>query len=248
MQYRANAFETETFNAVLDSMTDAELDEIIAAYVNEEILYREAESLNLESSDYIIRQRMVQKMGFLISDLADSSAASDDAAVRRYFEAHREAYAIAPWTTFTHVFFDAERRGEHAAAEAARKLRDELNASGAAFNDASAYGDHFPFLRNYVERTYEYVASHFGYEFAEALAALPASENLWQGPLSSALGQHLVLVTRQTPRTLPALEDVRADVERDFAEESSKKAIAQMTESMRERYRIEIQPIRDAAP
>jgi hypothetical protein len=246
MQYRANAFQPDTFDAVLDSVNAAELQEIIDAYVNEEILYREAEALGLEASDYIIRQRMVQKMNFLIGDLADRGAAGSDEALRDYFQVHRESYAVAPWTTFTHVFFDAERHGRHGALEAANALRDELNAAAAGFNDATDRGDRFPFLRNYVERTYEYVASHFGYEFAEQLAGLPASESLWQGPVASALGQHVVMITRQSPRMLPTLEEVRADVERDFSEEISRSAVLEMTESLRSRYTVEVRGLRQA--
>ena len=42
LQYRANAFEAGTFGAALDAMTDAEIQEVIDAYIDEEILYREA--------------------------------------------------------------------------------------------------------------------------------------------------------------------------------------------------------------
>ena len=44
----------------------------------------------------------------------------------------------------------------------------ELNAAHAAFNDAPAHGDRFPFAQNYVDRTLDYVASQFGQEFAGA--------------------------------------------------------------------------------
>jgi hypothetical protein len=248
MQYRANAFEPDTFNAVLDSMTAAEIDATVDEYVNEEILYREAQSLGLDASDYIIRQRMVQKMSFLIADLADRGPDGSDAELQAYFDEHRDAYATQPWTTFTHVFFDAERRNDGGALEAANDLLAKLNSSAAGFNDASAFGDRFPFLRNYVERTYEYVASHFGSEFAEKLSRLPASDSRWQGPIGSVLGQHIVLITKQAPRALPSLEEVRGEVERDFHEELSRKAVAEMTRAMRERYRIEIRDVREPRP
>jgi hypothetical protein len=244
MQYRANAFEPETFSAVLDTMSDADLQELIDAYINEEVLYREAESIGLDSNDYIIRQRLVQKMSFLMSDIADRGATASDDELTDWFEANIEAYAIQPWTTFTHVFFDVERRGAAQAAVDAQAALAALNESGLGFNDAPGHGDRFPFLRNYVERTYEYVASHFGYDFAEQLASLDASSAQWQGPLQSSLGAHVVLITTQAPRAYPDLEAVRADVERDFNAERTRMALGEMTESVRDQYRIEIREVR----
>lgn len=246
LQYRANAFEPEVFGAALDGMTEAELDEVIDAYIEEEVLYREARALGLEESDNIIRQRMVQKMNFLMTDLAATTGAVDEATLERYFDEHREAYAIQPWATFTHVFFDSAERGEDGARLAAEETLRELNDKHAGFNDAPAYGDRFPFLTNYVERTFEYIASHFGYAFAAELERLEPSDTEWRGPIHSAYGEHLVLLTARVERTYPELDEVRGEVERDYASEQAARALAEMTDTIRERYRIEIRAIRSA--
>lgn len=245
LQYRANAFEPELFGAALDAMSDEELASLIDAYIDEEVLYREARELGLEESDNIIRQRMIQKMRFLLTDVATADAEPEPAALEAYFADNIDAYAIQPWATFTHVFFDATRHGADEARALAEAARRELNAAGASFNDATDRGDNFPYLDNYVERTFEFVASHFGYEFAEALATLEAATGEWQGPIRSVYGEHVVLLTRREERTLPALDEVRGDVERDFASERSNAALIDMTETMRERYRIEIDAIRE---
>lgn len=240
LQYRANAFEPETFGAALDSMSEAELNDVIDAYVDEEILYREARALGLEDSDNIIRQRMVQKMNFLLTDVAAAGQTAGEADLERYFAENVEAYAIQPWATFTHVFFDATKLGAAGARAAAEAARDELNRAGAGFSDANDIGDRFPYLRNYVERTFEYVASHFGYEFAASLSDLEPSEQAWQGPLSSAYGEHVVLLTRREERKLPELDEVRGAVERDLANERANAALADLLDAIRERYRVEI--------
>lgn len=244
MQYRANAFEAETFSAALDAMTSDELQTLIDAYVAEETLHREAKSLGLEESDYIIRRRMVDKMSFLLSDIADSGRLIDEAELHDYFDHHREAYAIEPAVTFTHVFFDASRRGPDAARAAAEETKLSLNNAGAAFNDAPGHGDTFPFLRNYVERTYDFVASHFGAAFAAALATLPSSESDWRGPLHSSYGEHVVLVTHKTERRYPMLDEVREAVERDYISERSRAALEQMTTNLRDRYKVVVGDIR----
>ncbi|MGD8341172.1 MAG: peptidylprolyl isomerase [Gammaproteobacteria bacterium] len=244
LQYRANAFDPDTFGAALDAMTDAELEEVIDAYVDEEILYREAEELGLEQSDNIIRQRMVQKMTFLLGDLTAQDTSTDRAALEAYFAANIDAYAIQPWVTFTHVFFDASKLGSDGALAAAEASLRELNETGAQFNDAPQYGDGFPFLRNYVERTLEYVAGHFGYEFVDALASLTPSADEWQGPIASAYGQHLVLLTESRQRAYPDLDDVVADVERDLAEQRSVEAMETLMSQIRDRYEVRVGAIR----
>jgi hypothetical protein len=244
LQYRANAFEADTFGAALDAMSDAEIQEVIDAYVNEEILYREALSYGLESSDYIIRQRLVQRMSFVLTDVAGAAQTTDRAALETYFRENIEAYAIDPWVTFTHVYFDASRRGADGAREAALAAQQELNANGVQFNDAGAVGDRFPFDRNYAERTLEFVAGNFGYEFVAALEPLETSDSRWQGPIRSVYGEHLVMLTRSVDRSYPELDDVLVDVERDYLNEQTSATMATMTRAIRDRYRIEIGEIR----
>lgn len=247
LQYRANAFEPETFGAALDAMSDEELDAVIDAYVREEILYREAKALGLEESDNVIRQRMVQKMNFLVADLAAVDQEPDAEALESYFQDNIETYAIEPWVTFTHVFFDAESRGMDNARMLAETALREMNDNRVGFNDAPQYGDRFPFLRNYVERTLEYVASHFGYAFVAEIEALDPSDTRWQGPLESPFGQHLVLLTRRVERAWPAFEDVQSDVARDLREELATQSLEAMTESLGERYEVRVLDIRSGS-
>ncbi len=243
MQYRANAFDAATFEAALDAMSEHDLANLIDEYVEEEALYREAKTLGLDGSDYVIRQRMVQKLKFLLGDAAAPDAKLAPGVLRDYFAAHKQEYAIAPAVTFTHVFFDAQRRGaDRARADAGRAAR-ELNAAHAAFNDAPGHGDRFPFLRNYVDRTFDYVAGQFGQEFAGALAALTPGEQ-WQGPLRSAYGQHAVLLTRRTELRYPELDEIRDRVEGDYLREHADAELKKLTRTVRERYHVEVLNLR----
>lgn len=243
MQYRANAFEPEVFAAALDGMSAAELDQLVDAYVGDEIMYRQAKELGLAESDYVIRQRMIQKADFLLGDVAHAGVEVDDAAVRAYFEANKAAYASAPSLTFAHVFFDSERRGRAAAHAAAEEAVRALTKAGARYEDAVGKGDRFPFLTNYVERTPDYVTSHFGSEFAAALATLTPSDSTWQGPIRSAYGEHVVLLTRRTAPAYPSFEAVRDSVARDYIDAHSTAERATMLAGLRGRYRVQRQDL-----
>jgi hypothetical protein len=243
MQYKANAFEPEAFATALDSLNERELALLVDEYAGQEALYREAKSLGLEGSDYVIRQRMIQKIRFLLRDAAGADTKIDEAALAAYFTAHEAEYAIVPSVTFTHVFYDAQRRGAGHAHEDAEHAVHELNATHAAFNDAPAHGDRFPFAQNYVDRTLDYVASQFGQEFADALTALQPGER-WQGPLVSAYGEHAVMLTQRTELSYPKLDDVRERVEIDYLRERETAELDRLARGIRERYRVEVVNVR----
>ena len=52
---------------------------------------------------------------------------------------------------------------------------------------------------------------HFGSEMAVSLFGLEAAAD-WQGPLSSAFGEHLVLLTAKNPPREPPLQEVKSRV------------------------------------
>jgi PPIC-type PPIASE domain len=243
MQYRANAFDAATFAAALDSMSPQDLARLVDDYVQEEALYREAKALGLDGSDYVIRQRMIQKIKFLLGDAAAPDTKIDAAELDAYFAAHKQGYAIAPAVTFTHVFFDSERRGADHARDDAERAVQALNASHAQFNDAPGHGDRFPFLQNYVDRTFDYVASQFGQEFAATLAMLTPGER-WQGPLRSAYGEHAVLLTRRSELRYPALEEIRERVEADYLRQREAAELEKLTRGVQDRYRVEVLNVR----
>src|SRR5262245_30100130 len=147
LQYQSRAFDPASFGRQLDAMTPAQRQQLIDDYVREEVLYREARALGLEQGDYVMRQRLVQKMSFLLEDRSD--AEPTDAGLQQYLQANGRLYAVEPSLTFTQVFIDPAQRGDAAAAARAASLLRELNARHAQFNDAPRYSDRVPFLQNY---------------------------------------------------------------------------------------------------
>lgn len=218
MQYQAKAFETEVFNQRLDSMSNEERKALITDYLREEALYREALRLGLEKGDYIIRQRLVQKVEFLLENTAAEAINPGDEELKAYYSAHLDDYKIDPVYTFTHVFFDAEKGGMEAAKARAVKILPGLK--GKQFADAGLFGDRFPFLQNYVERTRDFAVNNFGPEFVAELDKLTTSDSQWRGPLQSRYGYHLVMLTQRTEAATPPFEQVRARVLDDFRYEA----------------------------
>ena len=213
-------------------------------FVREEALVREARRLGLDRDDDLIRRRLVQQMEFLAS--AETDDAIDEAAIEAAYAAKAEEHRVPAVVTFGHVFIRdegalASRPSSDAAARAAR-LREDLDASGVGFDEASARGDRFLYNRVYVDRTLDEVRAHFGPEMAEALTALEPNRSRWQGPIASRHGWHVVLLARRTEERVPALEEIRGalaeEIRRDRREASLERGIGQIVT----RYEIHLAP------
>ncbi|UCE87591.1 MAG: peptidyl-prolyl cis-trans isomerase [Deltaproteobacteria bacterium] len=240
IQYRSKAFEAGFARTKLSSLAPEELERLIEDYVREEVLHREALRLGLDADDYVIRRRLVQKLEFITRGFAEADTALDDAAVKAYFEANAQDYFVEPHVTFTHVFFDAERRGRPQARALAEATLVELNAEGVPFADAPGHGDRFPYHVNYVERTLDYVASHFGPELTRDVYALEPNAEVWHGPFESPYGAHLVMVTRREAGRLPAIEEIRGRVVEDARRDAIRRRVESSVGAIVDGYDVRV--------
>lgn len=240
IQYRIKAFDSEAAERRLGALSDEELERLVDDYVREEVLYREALALGLDRDDYVIRRRLVQKIEFITEGFAEATADVDEVELRRYFEAHRSDYYVEPYVTFTHVFFDAERRSRQDARTLAEKKLDQLNREGVPFSEAPKHGDRFVFHLNYVERTPDYVASHFGPEMARAVFAMEPNDFVWRGPFESEYGAHLVLLITNEPGREPALAEIEDQVRDDARQAAIRAATERAIDEIIDAYEVRV--------
>jgi hypothetical protein len=238
VQYRSRAFSAEAAAKLYDELAPAAQRALREDYVREEALHREALALGLERDDYVIRQRLVQKLEFALRGASALAPVPDDA-LAAYHAQHATDYAEPASITFAHVFFDAEQRGAQAALDAARGKLAAL--AGVRFDQAPEHGDRFPFHVNYVERTADFVASHFGAKMAEAVFALAPSAE-WRGPFTSPYGAHLVLVSARTPARSPELSEIRARVAEDSQRFAAERALEHAVAEVLARYEVREPP------
>ena len=98
MQYRAQAFRSDLFNEQLDAMEEEELQQLVDEFVREEALHREALAMGMDRGDYIIRQRLVQKVEFLLENMVNQSLAPDDQTIAEFLPL---TGMITRWTRYT---------------------------------------------------------------------------------------------------------------------------------------------------
>lgn len=240
IQFRSKAFEPRAAEALLDSITGEARQRLIRDYVEEEALYREAKALGLETDDYVIKQRLVQKLDFIAGAANETPASEEEIAV--WFDSHRDDYAAPPTATFAHVFFTNERRGAAAAQALAASAARDLKASTAGFEGALGKGERFPFHTNYVERTYDYVESQFGEAAARDIFSDEGPFGEWRGPVMSPYGAHAIFVREVTPRHYPDLADVKNRVAEDASRDRASRAKEKIVADLISEYDIVIDP------
>lgn len=214
----------------MPSATDEQA--MLDAYVNDEILVREALAMGLDRGDIIVRRRLIQKMEFLIEN-SEPVPPPTDAELERFLAAHPDRYASPARVTFTHVFVSAQHPGGDVAGTAA-SLKAQLEAGA----DPASLGD--PFLRGREFRLHAQgeLANVFGAAFAAAVMGLP--ENVWSGPVHSTFGEHVVRVTEKRPGVEPVLAAVRERVERDWRDERRETLNRQARARLRTRYVVRV--------
>jgi hypothetical protein len=216
--------------------TQLEVQGLVASYLEEELLSREAQALGLAEGDTIVRRRLAQKLDFIISDTF-TIAEPDESELRRFHEENTAAFTTPPRLSFEQRYFSPARRLD-AEGDAAAVLH-RISASAQFANDLDN-GDPL-FLEGAFEDLDETTLSNlFGADFAAAVFAL--EPGAWNGPIPSGYGVHLVKVTRIEPGRLPDFEDVRDDVLTSWRDMQYRESKAQYLASLREKYGVTIAP------
>jgi hypothetical protein len=241
IQYRTKTFKRDLAEARLDAMPTKQLKQLVDDYVREEALYREAKALGLGAEDYIIKRRMIQKVEFITQGFAEAVVNVSDEDIKAHHAAHIKNYREPGNITFTHVFFDAERRKPSETKLLAAEKLEALRAAGAAFSDAPRHGERFPYGVNYVERTKDHVASHFGAQMAETLFQLEPAEGVWQGPFVSSYGTHLVMVVKRADERDPPLNDVKSRVKADIVRTRRKEQADRAVQAIVDGYEVKLE-------
>jgi hypothetical protein len=186
---------------------ESEFEGLIADYLREELLAREARELELDRDDTVVRRRLAQKMNFILEGTA-RLASPTDAQLRARYDADAARFRTPVRSTFRQVFFSTARRGERAATDALRALA-RLTRRDAAV-DAAGLGDASLLPRVLTDSDEQRIAGQFGAEFARTIGAI--APGVWQGPIASEFGLHLVLVSARVEGQLRTFEEVRAEL------------------------------------
>jgi hypothetical protein len=213
-----------------------ELQALIEARVREEVLYREALAVGLDRNDIVVRRRMVQKMELMTEDVATLADPTEEE-LRAFYDEHREEYRIPPRVTFSHVYFNVDRRGDSAEEDALRVLA-ELRAETPPPDRAPERGDRTMIAYDYALATPGEVQRVFGTRFADALFELGPG---WHGPIASGYGLHLVHIGQRVEGRLREYEVVRDRLVEHYNRVRRERARDALYESLAKDYEIVVE-------
>ena len=212
--------------------TATELKGLIDTYIHDEVMYREGLSMGLDKDDAVIKRRIRQKLDVISEEIGNQKAPSD-AELNAYLTKNAEVFRRAPILSFEQVFFSGDAPAEAVERQSAEALAQlKKGAPMASVGQATM----LPAIVNATPA--DLVARDFGEEFAKKLESLPL--NVWQGPIASGMGAHLVRITERTPSELPELAAIRPQVLREWENQRRESNRAEVYQAMLKNYRIVI--------
>ena len=192
--------------------TPAETNGLIRDYIVQEVSIREAAKLGLDRDDTVIRDRLAEKMDFLVRDTFRIPDPTEDD-LKSYYDSHPSRFRLPARITLAQIVFNRDRRKD-AKSDAQATLNTLANAGDSADLAQLGDGEESEFTIRSLEESA--VSRMFGKEFTDAVfALLPGS---WQGPIVSKVGFHLVRVSEiepAKPLEFDAVRDIVTDLWRE---------------------------------
>jgi len=202
--------------------TAAEVSGLIDGHIEEEVLVREAQALGLDRGDAVIRQRLAQKMIFLLESDAEAVMPTD-ADLAGHLAAHPDRFHRAALVAFEQVPLEGAEAQTVLAA-----LRSGAPPSG--------FGGPRLLPARLAVSPQPVVDGTFGAGFFDALAGLPEGE--WAGPVDSGYGRHVVRLSEAVPARLPPLAEIRDAVERDWRATRRAETLEERLDALMARYEV----------
>lgn len=213
--------------------TEQDMRAIVIDQVQQEALAREAARLGMAEDDTVVQRRLAQKMTFMLSDLGQIKPPSDEI-LETWLTEHPDRFEQPLRLSFDHIYFSSENdpRIESSLTELAEN--PDMNWRNT--------GDPFMLQRRYADLPDREIVRLFGGQFLTGLQALPAdADGTWQGPVTSALGTHLVRIAERADARMPPLDEVRAAVLQDWSETEQRLRTAEEINAIVDRYEIVIE-------
>ena len=213
--------------------TQEEFNGLKEQYINEEVLYREALAMGLDSDDPVVRRRMAQKVKFISNDMISIETPSDKV-LQTYLDTHASKYQVDAKMTFEHIYFNPAKH-DASMEEEAKALLVKLMAVGNNIEVENA-GDSFFHGTAFKDMREFEVKRLFGKEFTKALFEQPTGK--WTGPLVSGFGLHLVRVEVKEASKKALLKEAKKRVLEEWTWDERKKRNDAFVLNLRKSYDV----------
>ncbi|OUR94339.1 hypothetical protein A9Q87_01455 [Flavobacteriales bacterium 34_180_T64] len=204
-----------------------EMEGMINQYVEQEVLYQEALTMNLDHNDEIVKRRLAQKMEFISDNMAESLQPTLEM-LESYYEEHKDNYAKAPIYSMQVLYFSEDKR-ENASADALAALNHE---------NPLELGDNISLPSNYKDESAFKITRDYGRVFTNALDSLETGK--WVGPVQSGFGIHLVNILEKKAAGYYEFDDIAEKVSTDYNFDASNDFKQELIATLLKNYSIQI--------
>ena len=205
---------------------------LLDRYIRQEVFYREALALNLDHNDEIIKKRLSQKMEAVATDLNTLTQPPTDEQLKKYLSQHAALFKQPSSYAIKQIVFPT---GESGSSKKLNSLLVQLKQGGSIpENDLNRLGIPSEWSLTPVTD----LDNAFGGGFAQALDQLPLHQ--WVGPVSSGFGEHLVFIEHKENTQLPAFDDIRDDVEREYKYQTELETQDRVYKELLAKYKVSI--------
>lgn len=215
--------------------SDSEWTGLLDQQIREEVYYREALKMNLDHNDEIIRRRMEQKLDFISSDLVQMKEPAEEE-LKAYYQKHKAKYLQQASYSFSHIYFNADKR-EHAKADAAKVLTS-LPENDKNLAELTKLGDPFPFAYHTDGALQKEIDEQMGDDFAASLSTLPVGK--WCAPILSGFGSHLIFIDSVTPASEAPFANIREQLLTDYRYDYQQQFNQKVYDDFKKEYTIEL--------
>lgn len=199
----------------------AAMDQLVERYVTDEILFQEALDRQLLLNDHKTKQRMIEKMRFLLSDPPDEPT---EAQQIEFYADHHDGYRSERRLDFHQIYFKTLPARPEA-------VLARLIAGEPITGDDLWLGTELRHSSDSMTRAV------LGNDFVNALYQAPRGQ--WSGPLRSDRGLHFVrLLAVHEPELIP-FPEVREQVVQDWIADQREQSLKRRLAALRERYAVE---------
>jgi hypothetical protein len=217
---------TNTWNRPPD---EEDLDALINDFIMDEIFYKEAVAMGLDKTDLTVKRRLRQIMEMMIDEYATIYPSEDQ--LRAYLEEHPEKFRRDKRISFRQLHFPVEERDE--ALEFLARMQENERAY-------ETYNGGLLLLAEYYENEVSYeVNKAFGDYFASRIFELETG--VWNGPLESPFGWHLIYIYGIQEGEVPDLEEIWDQVEREWTVVRKNEIKEEGYKLLREKYNIVVE-------
>jgi hypothetical protein len=200
--------------------------------LDEEELFKQALSLDMQHSDLIVRRRLIARMEQFIKNNYSIEEPTDED-IQRFIEENSDLFSKGEKVSFCHVFL-SPGGGDEDAREAASRLLSKLRKDTLPPEEAYKLGNMFPHPYCFRNVSGSYLRSIFGKPFTDALLA--CNPSVWSGPLQSGYGTHLVRLETKKVTSILDLHENRNRARNLLTAEKEKRLIQDMVAELGSKY------------